>query len=257
MRVLATYNLKGGVGKTASAVNLAWLSARSGVRTLVWDLDPQGAATFYFRVKPKVKGGGKALITGRRPLDDVIRGSDFDRLDLIPADLSYRHLDLLLDAEKKSRKRLRHLLEPMGSQYDVVILDCPPAISLLTEAVLEATDALLVPTMPTTLAVRTLAQTRDFVADHAPAALRMLPFFTMVDARKRLHKRVLEELPATFPELLSAAIPNASAVEQMGVHRAPVGAFAPDCPAAHAYASLWDEIVARLADDRRREGARR
>ncbi len=257
MRVLATYNLKGGVGKTASAVNLAWLSAGAGLRTLVWDLDPQGAATFYFRVKPKVKGGGRALITGRRPLDAVIRGSDFERLDLIPADLSYRHLDLLLDAEKKSRKRLRKLLAPLADQYDVVILDCPPAISLLTEAILEAADALLVPTMPTTLAVRTLEQTRDFAADHGPARLRLLPFFTMVDARKRLHKQVLEELPASFPELLSAAIPNASAVEQMGVHRAPVGAFAPDCAAAHAYASLWDEIVERLATRRGRNGARR
>ena len=72
--------------------------AESGLRTVLWDLDPQGAASFMFRVKPKVKGGGKALISGKRPLDDAIKGTDFDNLDLIPADFTYRNMDLLLDS---------------------------------------------------------------------------------------------------------------------------------------------------------------
>ena len=71
MRIYAIYNIKGGVGKTTTAVNLAFLAAESGLRTVLWDLDPQGAASFMFRVKPKVKGGGKALIKGKRPLDDA------------------------------------------------------------------------------------------------------------------------------------------------------------------------------------------
>ena len=85
MRVYATYNIKGGVGKTTTAVNLAHLAAADGLRAVLWDLDPQGAASFMFRVKPRVKGGGKALIRGTRPLDDAIKGTDFDNLDLIPA----------------------------------------------------------------------------------------------------------------------------------------------------------------------------
>ena len=135
MKILASYNIKGGVGKTAAAVNLSWLSARSGNRTLVWDLDPQGAATFYFRIKPKVKGGGRGLVSGRRELDDLIKATDFDNLDLLPADFSYRSLDLLLDQEKKPTRRLRKILKPLAQHYDVLLLDCPPSISLVSEAV--------------------------------------------------------------------------------------------------------------------------
>ena len=98
MRVIATYNIKGGVGKTTAAVNLAYLAARDGLRTLLWDLDPQAAATYMFRVRPRVKGGGKALIRGTRSLDEAIKGTDFDRLDLLPGDFTYRNMDLLLDA---------------------------------------------------------------------------------------------------------------------------------------------------------------
>ena len=100
MKTLACYNIKGGVGKTAAAVNLAYLAAQCGLRTLVWDLDPQAAATFYLRVKPKVKGSGKVL-KGKRDLDDVIKGSDFPLLDLLPADFSYRNMDLRLEDAKK------------------------------------------------------------------------------------------------------------------------------------------------------------
>ena len=98
MQALATYSVKGGVGKTTTAVNLAFEAGRTGVRVLVWDLDPQGAATFYFRIRPKVKGGGNALVSGKRTLDDGIKGTDYDRLDLMPADFSYRNLDLDLAA---------------------------------------------------------------------------------------------------------------------------------------------------------------
>ena len=96
VKIYATYNIKGGVGKTTAAVNLAYLSAADGYRTLLWDLDPQGAASFLFRIKPRVKGGGKALIRGTKTLDDAIKGTDFDHLDLLPADFTYRNMDLLL-----------------------------------------------------------------------------------------------------------------------------------------------------------------
>ncbi|MGZ4960500.1 MAG: ParA family protein, partial [Methylomonas sp.] len=90
MNVLAVYSIKGGVGKTASAVNLAYTAARNGYRTLVWDLDPQGASSYYFRIKPKIKGGSKDLITGKRELEGLIKGTDFENLHLLPADFSFR-----------------------------------------------------------------------------------------------------------------------------------------------------------------------
>ena len=110
MKTLATYSIKGGVGKTSAALNLAYLASREGRRTLVWDLDPQGAATYMFRVRPRVKGGGKALVRGRRDVDDAIKATNFVDLHLLPADFSYRHMDLVLDDAKKPTRQLGRLL---------------------------------------------------------------------------------------------------------------------------------------------------
>ena len=147
MNVLAVYSIKGGVGKTSSAVNLAHTAARNGYRTLVWDLDPQGASSYYFRIKPKIKGGSKDLIAGKRELDDLIKGTDFENLDLLPADFSFRNLDLVLDTKKKPTHQIKKLLKPLAEDYDFIFLDCPPNISLLSEAMtLEPGDVLVMGT---------------------------------------------------------------------------------------------------------------
>jgi chromosome partitioning protein len=245
MKVIATYNIKGGVGKTATAVNIACLAASEGYRVLLWDLDPQAAATFLFRVKPKVKGGGKALIAGRRPVDDAIKATDFDNLDLLPADFTYRHLDLHLDGERKSGTRLRNLIAPLRRQYDLIVLDCPPSISLLSENVLHAADLLLVPLIPTTLSVRTLDQLTGFVADFDGRRPQILAFFSMLDRRKRLHIETVEQLPAERKDLAAAWIPALSAIERMSVQRAPVTATAPRSQAARHYRELWAEARKR------------
>jgi chromosome partitioning protein len=244
VKTLATYNIKGGVGKTAAAVNLAYLAARGGRRTLLWDLDPQGAASYLLRVRPRVKGGGKALVSGKKALDQAAKPTEFDRLDLVPADLTYRNLDLVLDAAKKSTQRIARLLDPLEDDYDLVILDCPPGISLASENVLHATDVLLVPLIPTTLSVRTLEQLTEFAAElEYPPAL--FPFFTMVDGRKRLHREVVDRLRAERKDLAATVIPALSVVEQMAVHRAPLPVFAPRSPVTRSFESLWEEVRAR------------
>jgi len=244
VKTLATYNIKGGVGKTAAAVNLAYLAARGGRRTLLWDLDPQGAATYLLRVRPRVKGGGKALISGKKALDQAAKPTEFDRLDLVPADLTYRNLDLVLDAAKKSTQRIARLLDPLEDDYDLAILDCPPGISLASENVLHATDVLLIPLIPTTLSVRTLEQLGEFAAElEYPPAL--LPFFTMVDGRKRLHREVVDRLRAERKDLAATVIPALSVVEQMAVHRAPLPVFAPRSRVTRSYEALWEEVRAR------------
>ncbi|HEY3905901.1 MAG TPA: AAA family ATPase [Streptosporangiaceae bacterium] len=245
MKVIAAYNIKGGVGKTATAVNIAYLAARDGYRVLLWDLDPQAAASFLFRVRPKVKGGGKALIAGKRPVEEAIKATDFDNLDLLPADFTYRHLDLHLDGERKSATRLRTLLTPLRREYDLVVLDCPPSISLLSENVLHAADLLLVPLIPTTLSVRTLDQLTEFIADFGRRRPEILAFFSMLDRRKRLHREIAEELPAKRDDVAAVAIPALSVIEQMSVHRAPVTATAPRSQAARYYDELWHEARSR------------
>jgi cellulose biosynthesis protein BcsQ len=245
VKVFATYNIKGGVGKTATAVNLAYLSAQEGARTLVWDLDPQGAATFYFRIKPKVKGGSKKLVKGRRSIDLTIRGTDFEGLDLLPADFSYRHMDIDLERTKRPTKQLARLLLPLALQYDHLFLDCPPSISLVSEGVFVATDALLVPTIPTTLSLRTLRQLHRHLKDRTPRRPQMLPFFCMVDRRKALHRQVSAAATDLATPMLETEIPYSSVVEQMGVRRAPLAVFAAGSEAARAYRALWSEIRER------------
>jgi cellulose biosynthesis protein BcsQ len=246
MKVLAVYNSKGGVGKTAAAVNLSYLAAQQGARTLVWDLDPQGASTYYFRVKPKVKGGTKKLLKKNADLAARIRGTDFPQLDLLPSDFSYRHMDIVLDEAKKPSRRLARLLEPLAEEYDYVFLDCPPSVSLLSEAVFGAADALLVPIIPTTLSLRTLDQILTFRSDNGFDRVAVLPFFSLVDRRKKLHRQIIEALPTGQPELLAAQIPYASDVERMGVEREPLACYAGKSASARAYAALWEEIQARL-----------
>jgi len=242
MKILATYNIKGGVGKTATAVNLAYLAALEGARTLVWDLDPQGAATFYFRIKAKVKGGGGRLIRGKRDLDSLIRGTDFTGLDLLPADFSYRHMDLALDRTKSPEKRLARLLRPLAHDYDFVFLDSAPSISLVSESIFAASDALLVPTMPTPLAMRTLAQLRRHLEKEGPKGIQVLPFFCMTDRRKALHRQICDAVEGRPFPFLATEVPYSSLVEQMGIRRAPLPTFARRSAPADAYRALWREV---------------
>jgi cellulose biosynthesis protein BcsQ len=247
MKTFATYNIKGGVGKTATAVNLSYLAARDGYRVLLWDLDPQGAASFLFRIRPRVKGGGKALIRGTRPVDDAIKATDFGNLDMLPSDFTYRNLDLLLDAAKKPQLRLSSLLAPLDTEYDVIFLDCPPGISLLSESVLQAADTLLVPLIPTTLSVRTLDQLTEFVSGLNGSRPAILAFFSMTDRRKKLHREICAKLPAERDDVADTAIPALSLIERMSVERAPVTAFAPRSAAARRYADLWAEARERAS----------
>jgi len=238
----ATYNIKGGVGKTSTAVNLAYLAAREGRRTLLWDLDPQGAATYIFRVRPRVKGGSQGLVSGRRPLEASLKSTDFENLDLVPADFSLRNLDLDLDDAKKRTRRLGQLLGTVATDYDVVVLDCPPGISLMSENVLHAADRLLVPLVPATLSLRTFALLTQFVADSDKPRPEVIAFFSMADRRKRLHRDVIDAGVGEGNRVASTVIPALSVIEQMAERRAPVGAFAPASRAAIAYEDLWAEV---------------
>jgi len=245
VKVLAVYSIKGGVGKTATAVNLAYHAAQAGHRTLLWDLDPQGASSFYFRIRAEVAKPRK-MLRGERPLEDAIKGSDFEGLDLLPADAAYRRMDILLDAAKKPTTQLRRLVTQLEPDYDLLLLDCPPSLTLVSENVFRAVDAMLVPLIPTPLSLRTLHQLLDFLAAEELADVPVWPFYALADRRKHLHKEILDSQPDTRVPLLATVIPYHSEVERMGLHRAPVAEYAAASPAASAYAALWREVAERL-----------
>ena len=238
MRVLAVYSIKGGVGKTTAAVNLSYLSARNGRRTLLWDLDPQGAATFLFRVRAKVKGGAGGLVRRKVTVAEAVKETDFPGLDLLPADFSNRHLDLVLDHTRHPVRRLARVLAPVARDYEVVVLDCAPSVSLASEAVLRAADVVAVPVVPSPLALRTYGQLEAFLErrSHQPV---LVPFFSMADRRRRAHRELLEADPPDGRGAPWVAVPASAQVERMGESRAPLGSFAPRCAAARSFEELW------------------
>jgi chromosome partitioning protein len=235
------------VGKTSAAVNLAHLAARDGASTLLWDLDPQGASTYLLRVKPRVKGGGRRLVRGKTDAGNRIKGTDYERLDLLPADFSYRHMDLHLDGAKRPTGRLGRVLAPIEPDYDYVFLDCPPSISLVSESVFETTDALLIPLLPASLSARTL----EHIDQVAGERTQRLAFFSMVDSRKRMHRELMEAFNSERADMLRTVVPFAADVERMGQSRAPLEVFAPRGAAATAFRELWEEIRQRLTPSAR------
>jgi chromosome partitioning protein len=241
MRVLAVYSIKGGVGKTTAAANLSHLAARNGRRTLLWDLDPQGSATFLFRVRPKVKGGADGLVRRKVTVGEAVKETDFPGLDILPADFSNRNLDLVLDHTRHPVQRLARVLAPVAREYEVVVLDCAPSVSLASEAVLRAADVLAVPVVPSPLALRTYGQLEVFLARQSrPPAL--VPFFSMVDRRRRAHRELLEADPPDGRGNPWVAVPASAQVERMGHSRAPLGSFAPRCAAARSFEELWSAV---------------
>jgi chromosome partitioning protein len=235
LKVIALYSIKGGVGKTAACVNMAYLAARENVPTLLCDLDPQGSSTFYFRIQPKAKYNSKKFLKGGKRIDKAIRGTDFRGLDLLPADLSYRNLDIMLNDERNPRTRLKQLLSPFKDEYGYVFLDCPPNITLVSENVFEASDAIVVPLIPTTLSLLTYRKLEAFFEESDLAIDKLRPFLSMVETKKRMHQDAIQELSDENENLLKTFIPYNADVEKMGVYRAPLAHYRPSSSGANAF----------------------
>jgi chromosome partitioning protein len=242
MTSIALYSIKGGVGKTAAAVNLTYLAAESGAPTLLIDLDPQSAATFYFRIRTPKKHSQDRLIRGGKKMEKNIRETDFPLLHLLPADFSYRNLDITLDGMKRSKKRLKELLQSLKDEYRYVFFDCPPNITLVSENVFVAADIILLPVIPTILSMRTYETLLRFFSESGQKAGKIWPYFSMVEKRKKMHGQMMEETGTKGDPFLENYIPYLSEVEKMGLYRAPLVYKKPASVAAQAYRRLWEEI---------------
>jgi chromosome partitioning protein len=240
MFVIALYNLKGGVGKTAACVNLAHLAAQDGYNTLLWDLDPQAASSFYYEVDKAAQAAVRKWLEKSLTLDELVHQTTYDSLDIIPADKSSRKLDILLDG-KQNKKQIKQLLKSAKHTYDFVFIDCPPAFSNLADNIFEAADAVILPTIPTTLSLRTFQIVKDYFQQKGLSIDKLMCFFSMVDSRKNLHQQLLEHEDSSV-RFFESVIPNLADIEKMGIMRAPVTAFAPQSRAAQAYIALWTEI---------------
>lgn len=237
MATIAVYSLKGGVGKTTLAVNLAWCAATmSARRTLLWDLDPQAASTFLIGDR-KGKDQAQSAFTKDVEPSKLVRKTTTSRLDLIGADASLRGLDLLFH-EMDKKKLLAKLLGSLRKDYDRILLDCPPGLTETSDQVMRAADLIVVPVIPSPLSERAYQDVVDRLGGKAP----VMPVHSMVDKRRKLHAQALERHP-DWP-----VIPMASVIEQVTVRRLPVGSFAGRSAGAQAFAQLWLAIERRIAD---------
>ena len=248
MKIIAVTNIKGGVGKTTAAVNLAYLCAASRQHTLLWDLDPQGAATYILGVEPNEHEvvSAKKLLTNKIDTPELIISSGYGNLDLLPAAFSYRKFDIHLNAHRNPTERLLKMSRSLREVYAALLLDCPPGISLLSENVLRAADVVIVPLLPSPLSVRMLMQLRDFIEERGWVDLMLMPFFSMVDIRRSLHLELISSTRKQFPDILKTEVPYWSEIERMSLRRAPLPAFAPSSMGAQIYAALWREIAERM-----------
>ena len=239
--IIAVYSAKGGVGKTTLAVNLAWAAATlSSRRTLLWDLDAQGAASYILGQEPGARGA-KAKITRDADVSSLIRPSNIEGVDVLPADESLRTLDYAFHDLGK-RRRLARIVADLAVDYDRIIIDCPPGLTDTSDQILRAANLVVVPVIPSTLSRRSLDVVKDYVGRKKGPKVTLAPVFSMVDRRRLLHQAELQR-HAGWP-----AIPMASAYEKMSEERKPIGELLPpSAPPVEAVAKLWRRLERALA----------
>ncbi len=237
MHCIALFSVKGGVGKTALAVNMAHAAATlSGRRTLLWDLDAQGAASWLLKVEPRAGAKARKGLADA-DLTDLVQPTAFPNLDVLAADRSLRRLEA--DLATEGEKRLKKALKSLEDRYDRIILDCPPGLTELADQLFRAADLIVVPLIPSPLSTRALVQLQDHLATEMKSPPPVIPVFSMADRRKGLHREAL----AAHPEW--PVIPYAAAVEAMTATRTPLLAGR-SSPAATAIAGLWADVEQRL-----------
>jgi len=249
-RIYTLVNQKGGVGKTTTAINLAAALAQKGQRVLLVDLDPQANATSSLGMdKNKVAGGVyDALVDGASPREHLLHSPQL-KLALLPSSPALAGAEVELVGMLARESQLRTALATIESNYDYVLIDCPPSLGLLTiNGLVAARDGVIIPVQCEYLALEGLGQlthtlTRVRAALHPALAIRGL-VMTMFDGRISLAQQVVDEVRRHFPgKVFTAIIPRSVRLAEAPSHGVPISTYAPNSSGALAYQALAEEIL--------------
>jgi chromosome partitioning protein len=252
--VLSIANQKGGVGKTTTAINLAACLAALGRRVLLVDCDPQANATSGLGLEKRPGVSAYAALLGEGALQDVIRSTPWERLDLVPSEMDLCGAEVELVRLDHHLQRLRLALDPVraSDRYDLVIIDCPPSLGTLTLNAFVAADALIVPLQCEYFSLEGVAMIHrlldQLTASGANPQLRLLGvLMTMFDARTRLSHTVVDEVRAHFGELVfETVIPRTTRLAEAPSHGQPIIRYDSYGAAAAAYEVLAQEVLSRV-----------
>ena len=260
-QIVACANQKGGVGKTTTVVNLGTYLALAGERVLVVDLDSQGNATSGFGVdKSRLELSVYDAIVDDTPLAEIARPTAVRGLDLVPAAVSLAGAEIELTPLTQRERRLARLTEAIASEYDYVLLDCPPSLGLLTVNALTAADAVLIPIQCEYYALEGLTQlvaTINLIRDHLNPSLSITGVvLTMYDARTKLSAEVTAEVRRHLGDrVYDTIIPRSVRLSEAPSFGKPVALYRDDSKGAQAYRALAAEVRRRDKERARTEEA--
>jgi len=251
--IIAVTNQKGGVGKTTSSINIAFYLAKAGKKTLLVDFDPQGNATSGLGIdKSELDATMADVVTGQKKLAEVIIPTEFKNLMVAPTTPTLANTEVEIAQAEHRFSRLKYAIEALNTDYEYIIIDCPPSLSLLTVNALIAAKYVLLPVQAEFYALEGLGQlleTMKLVRKNLNPTLDLIGVLpTMVDSRTSLSNQVLSEIAKHFPaKVFKTTIPRNVRLAEAPSHGVPIGAYDRFSKGARAYKAAAKEVMERAS----------